>query len=525
MRHFISTRSLFHDEKNAAAFWEMVECGILQDMKRYSLETTMFLAGAAVMILELVGSRVLAPYLGTSLFVWTSLIGIVLLSLSAGYFWGGLLADRAPNRITLSLILFIAAACVGLLGLTKEVVLSAIRDITDDLRIASVLGTFILFAGPSILLGMVSPYAVKLKLRGLSSSGRTVGTLYAISTAGSIAGTFAAGFFLIPSLGTTHALFLVSGILLIAASLPHLEEQPKAVLFLLMASLPLTLSFLLLYPSFAPDVVADYDTAYNRVWITDGIDARTLRPIRKLATDAQTTQSAIFLDRDNDLVLDYTKYYRLARHFVPDMRRALLIGGGAYTYPRDFLKRFPAAEMDVVEIDPGLTDLARTYFNLQEYPRLRIFYEDGRTFLNRTRTTYNAVFIDAFKSLSPPFELTTRETVQSLYRLLDENGAVLMNVISAIQSDKGMFLRALYATYRSVFPQVYLFPVKSPKDGMRAQNIIIVALKSSAPPAFNDPDPEQNEYLAHRWTGEVPLDVPILTDERAPVEYYLSKLL
>jgi spermidine synthase len=157
---------------------------------------------------------------------------------------------------------------------------------------------------------------------------------------------------------------------------------------------------------------------------------------------------------------------------------------------------------------------------------MNIFHEDGRIFINRTKKRYDAIFCDAFTSLyTIPFQLTTKEAVTRLHALLNDNGIVLVNIISAIEGDQGMFLRAEYATYKSVFPQVWLFPVSNPDIGTMAQNIMLVALKSGKWPSFRDNDRELRGYLAHLWTGDVISDLPVLTDDLAPVDNYIIRMI
>lgn len=185
---------------------------------QYILEITVFVCGAVVMIFELVGSRVLGPYFGTSIFVWTSLIGIILGSLSLGYYLGGKIADKKPNLSNLSLIILLASISIGLTIFIKDSLLVILQINFTDIRLASALASLILFLPASMLLGMVSPYAVKLKIENLNTSGRAVGNLYAISTVGSIIGTFLSGFYLIPRFGT-NKLLMILAITLIAVSL------------------------------------------------------------------------------------------------------------------------------------------------------------------------------------------------------------------------------------------------------------------------------------------------------------------
>jgi len=193
---------------------------------------------------------------------------------------------------------------------------------------------------------------------------------------------------------------------------------------------------------------------------------------------------------------------------------------------RIFLFKYSEATIDVIEIDPMVTELAKKYFNLKEDPRLNIYHEDGRVFLNRTKEKYDAIFGDAFSSYySLPYQLTTKEAVQKKYNILNDNGVVILNIISSIEGEKGKFLRAEYATYKSIFPQVYLFPVTQPDYGSIVQNIILVALKSEKDQVFNSEDLELNEYLNHLWTKKIDMDMPILTDDYAPVDYYISKTI
>lgn len=187
-------------------------------MKKFTLEIVAFFCGAVVMAFEIVGSRMLGPYVGTSMFAWTSIIGVILLSLSVGYFWGGRIADMRPRADILSLFIFISALFIIITLVVKEYVLEILLRSIDNIHIVSVIASLVLFAIPSILLGMVSPFAVRIKMKSLEKSGSTVGNLYAISTVGSIVGVFLAGFFLIPTLKITNILMLLA-IVLISVSM------------------------------------------------------------------------------------------------------------------------------------------------------------------------------------------------------------------------------------------------------------------------------------------------------------------
>ena len=493
-------------------------------INKYLLEIVVFVCGAVVMIFELVGSRVLGPYFGTSIFVWTSLIGIILGSLSLGYYLGGKIADKKPSLKNLSLIIFLAAISISLTVLIKDSLLVILQNSFTDIRASSVLASLSLFLPASVFLGMVSPYAVKLKMNNLNTSASTVGNLYAISTTGSIVGTFLSGFYLIPHFGTNKLLIILS-ITLIIISLALSAKKDDRIKLSVFAIVIIGW-FAIGKLNYIPPKIGfiDIDTTYNRIWIYDRIDLRTNRMVKMMGINNEN-HSSMFLDSD-ELVNEYTKYYHLAKHFNPNFKKTLMIGGAGYSYPKDFLHKYPEATIDVVEIDPKVTELAKKYFRLEESSRLTIYHEDGRVFLNKTQEKYDVIFGDAFSShYSLPYQLTTKEAVQKKYNILNDDGIVILNIISAIEGEKGKFLRAEYATYKSLFPQVYLFPVRDSGNSNMVQNIILVALKSEKDQIFNNSDPKLNEYLQHLWKKTVDTDIPILTDNFAPVDYYINKTI
>lgn len=489
-------------------------------MKKYLLEAIVFIVGAAVMILEITAARVLAPYLGTSIVTWTSIIGVVLASLSLGYFLGGKLADRGPSYKTFSLIIFAAALFVGLVSFFKESILVVLQAYIKDIRLGSSVASIILFTPSSALLGMVFPYAVRLKIKTVKRSGSTVGSLYAISTVGSIFGTFLAGFFLIPAFGNTKILQYLGLVLIPTSFLAY---------WLSISRLKIVVVVILLLSAYGFNFqglrqqkgIIDIDSQYNRIWIYQSVDGKTGRPVQNLKTDAQGIQSSMYLDRDNDLVVEYTKYYRLIEHFAPDYKNVLMIGGGGYSYPKDYLKRDNQGQIDVVEIDSKMTELARKYFNLKDSLRLNIYHQDGRVFLNRTKKKYDAILIDVFESLDLPYQLTTKEAIEKMYRSLNDDGVIIVNIVSSLKGKYSLFLQAEYLTYKKIFPQVYLFPVQDPADSFRAQNIILVAAKSAEKLSFENKDKELSGYLKHRWGKEVETNLPVLIDDHSPVDYYM----
>jgi len=493
-------------------------------IKKYILELTVFVCGALVMIYEIVGSRLLAPYIGTSTYVWTSLIGVILAALSLGYWLGGKIADKKPDIKILASVIFLAGGAVGVTIFFKDAILSFIGISPLMLEIKSVLAALLLFAPASVLLGFVTPYAVKLKMSDLADAGKTVGRLYALSTVGSIFGTFLAGFVLIPFVGATRTLYIIAAALIFLSLLlaPFVLNRTNLILLVLFA-FGICFNELKNYYLAAVQDYHEIDTEYNSVRIVTTTDEKTGGKIRNLTIDPYFIQSRMYLDSD-ELVSEYAKYYHLIGHFKPDFQQTLMIGGAGYSFPKEYLKTYPTAEMQVVEIDPQMTEIAEKYFRLENDPRLKITHEDGRIFLNNAETNkYDAVLMDAFGSLfSVPFQLTTVEAVQQIDRVLKDDGVIIFNAGGALEGDASRFIQAEIATYKRIFPQVFIFKVAPEKQDSETQNLIIVASKNKNPVSFDSRNPEIERLLSHLYAKNFQPTAPVLTDELAPVEYYNS---
>lgn len=486
----------------------------------YLLNIIVFISGTVVMILELTGSRILAPFVGNSLPVWTGLIGIILGSLSLGYLLGGKLADKTPTYAALAKILLFSAISLGIIPVLSKLSLPLISQTFLDIRVSASLATILLFALPSVLLGMVSPFVIRLRLENIKTSGTTAGTLYAVSTIGSIFGTFFAGFFLIAFFGSHTIIYLLALSMFGLTILVPISNKLKHFFIFSLAML-VTINGDLSLPGIVPHTIADKDTLYNRVIVYDTIDPRTNQPIRELVL-GNVRNSAMYLENDT-LVYPYTRYYRLVDHFVPEVKNALVIGAGGYSYPKDFVKNHPSASMDIIEIDPGVTEIAKQYFFFQPSSTTTIYHEDARTYLNREPKQYDAILVDAFSDYTHPFQLTTKEALTHINNMLSPEGVVITNVASAILGEQGKVLRSEYYTYKTVFPHVAVFPVSYPHNGERVQNNMIVASKKEL--ILSSSNQEFMTYLSSVWGKEIPNDIRILTDEFAPVEYYAMKMI
>jgi spermidine synthase/MFS family permease len=511
---------------------------VSQNVNGRALSAASFLCGACVMVLEMAGSRVMAPYMGTSLVVWTSLIGIIMVSLTLGYWLGGIVADRRPEKKILYYIILAAALVTAIVGAIATPVLDALSEVVRNVYIASVIASAVLFAVPSVLLGMVSPFIVRLAMNNVISSGGTVGKFSALSSAGSIIGTFLGGFVLISFFSSGTILFMVAFVLALAALI---LRGGKAVLPVIAAIFAVACGFY--FESADIEREAEFmetaeisgeitvETHYNTIKIMERAANGTNLRIRILQTDPLGAQSLMYVDRPDDLYSDYTKFYDLAFHYRPMAKKILMLGGGGYCVPRHLLATRNVS-VDVVEIDPGITAAARQYFFLrdEDHPGLSIRHEDARMFLNREtekrKGAYEAIFADVFGSwYSIPFHLTTVEAARAMSGLLDEDGILISNVISSLRGPSSGVLGGIYAALSEVFPKVLVFPASRPQPeyaGSR-QNIMLVAFKSEktfAAAAAAFPGSEAARLLSHRWTAPFNSSARAFTDAFAPVEHY-----
>jgi spermidine synthase len=502
-----------------------------EDVNVRVLMASSFLCGACVMVLEMAGSRIVAPYMGTSLVVWTSLIGVIMLSLTLGYWLGGVVSDRRPSRLLLANIIAVAAVATIIVGFAANPLLAALSSGVKNVYAASVIASALLFSVPSALLGMVSPFIVRLAMQSVVSSGGTVGKFSAMSSAGSILGTFLGGFVLISFFSSQTIMFIVAFVLGAVSFL--LRKGAPRIAALSVAALALALSGLCEGAGASSEVRALFmkpegitiDTHYNTIKIMERTAFGTNVAIRILQTDPMGAQSLMFVDRPNELYSDYTKFYDLAFHYKPDVKSVLMLGGGGYCVPKHISATRPDVAVDVVELDPGITETARNYFFLEDRPAQRIFHEDARMFINRESAAgvkYDAVFEDVFgSSYNIPFHMTTVECMRKIRAMLADDGVFIVNIISSID---GELFSGIYSSIAAAFPTVMIYPATYPNSvGMR-QNVMIVALTSDGVP-YREPENERvAALLTHRWTNRFAPKIGAFTDAFAPVEKYALSL-
>ncbi len=484
-------------------------------MKKYKLEIIVFLSGAIQMGLELLAARILSPYVGSSNVVWTSIIGIILVSMSLGYWYGGKKADKNASLNTIAEVLLISAVATSFIPLFETLIVKNIAGMIENLIVAAIICAIIVFSIPSFILAMISPLAVKLTVKNNTEIGSSSGRISALSTIGSIVGTFFMGFVLIPHIGASNINICIVIVLMLMSIVIRENKNKKywySLLFAVSVSIMLLVLGKYIFIKANPDIVLDTDSQYSRIWIKEvqaqDTTYKTLQVDRALES---------YLDTEtNEMGAEYLKYYDLLEYFNQDATATLLIGGAAYTYPMHYLAKYENKTIDVVEIDDKMTQIAEEQFGLNtEDPRLKIYNQDGRTYLNYSENQYDAILIDAFKGLDAPFELTTYEAMVNAKNRLKDNGVVITNVISAIEGEDADFLKYEYATYQAVFDDVKIFTVKDYREIEEKQNLILVGIKGN--PQIDKTKYGEYEELLEKEILDFTTDKDIVTDDFAAI--------
>lgn len=493
-----------------------------------------FITGACVLVLEVTATRVLAPYYGSTIYTVSSVIGVILAALSVGYYYGGKLADRFPTARWFYGIILFSGLSVFLLSAIALLFLPLLSS-AFSLASGPLIWSLVLFFIPSLLLGTLSPFVIKLQ--SLTASGQGIGTIsgriFFWSTLGSIFGTLGTGFIFIPHFGVSQIVITVGLVLTIIGLIGFyfnsgFKKRINKNLFFI-ALIFLISSDLVFITSANAGALYVKDGVYERVTIKDSVENG--KDVRLLYLDRGRSSGQYLADRS--LLFEYTKYYKLYQVFQPQIKDALIIGGGTYTMAEALSLDLPGANISVSEIEPTLFPLAKKYFNLPEDTRINNYVEDGRIFLKRQDKKYDYIFGDAYATIySLPLHLTTKEFFQLVNSRLNDQGIFMVNFIGTLINEPSNIALSEIKTFRSVFSNSYFFAVRSASIP-QIQNIIFVGVKSdkkidlTLPEIKNNPDEIISELQAHL----IDLDKfdfskqIILTDNYAPVEYLSAKMM
>ena len=453
---------------------------MIEDMKSsWRLGAAACVSGFTLMAYELVAARLLAPSVGNSTYVWTGVIGVIIIALSAGCWLGGRIADYRHAPQDVGLLLIVAAALVMITILSANNTLRWLTTVLDEPRIQAVIAALALFAPASFVLGAVSPYLAKLNVSSLDTAGRSVANLSALDAVGGIAGTFVTGFVLLGMIGLNETLALITGILLATSWLfiPRWQWQLRA----LMVGAVIVAALSGLYMPKHGDVSIETPSAHYSIvnYTSNG------RQIRGLVTGPTGVQSGVYLDDTKDLPFWYTR--RMVEVTIAAKpRTVLLLGGGAFTMAEYMARQLPNTHIDVVEIDPGLENISRQYFSYQSLPNVKLIFDDARTYIQRTNRHYDVVLIDVYNGGEIPYSLLTAEYGSELARITREDGLVVANLIAGLNNApcRGLFA-AFDAVYRRTWP--YAWYGTQHRDLPRGNYVVAYSKKPRTMPAALSP--------------------------------------
>ena len=484
---------------------------------RRVLPAVVFTAGASSLATEICATRLLAPYFGTSTVVWANVIGLILIYLSLGYWLGGRIADRHPTPRVLGLILVLGAVCTAVLPFVARpflnLALQGFAAVSIGVVVGSFVSTLLLFSVPVTLMGMASPFVLRLSLTAIDRAGRTSGRLSSLATVGAIVGTFGSALVLIPGVGTQRTL-LIAALLVALVSIPLLVRPAVAASVVIAALIALP-------PGLVKETqgtLAERDTTYQFVQVVREPDGRIVMRFDDGIADQSVYRAATALtggEWDMPLVVPPL----LAR----PLRSVLVIGNAGGTTARGLATEYPGIDIDAVELDPVVTQLAREYMGLDAIPNLHVITADGREFLETTAKRYDLIVVDAYRQEYIPFYLATQEFFALLHAHLNAGGGIALNVERVPGNNQ--LVDAISGTVATEFPQVWVWPALH-------FNELVVGLDVSL----------ARDAIAQRMQ-QLPLSVQVLgplvaaqavvaassndplTDDHAPVEWLTDRAI
>ena len=495
-------------------------------MTNFLLLAIVFISGASVLGIEILGTRLLGPFYGVSIFLWSALITVTLVALAIGYWIGGRWADRRPSSAGLAYLLAIAGAWIVLIPWMRTPLLTLVEPL--GLRSAVLAAAFILFAPPLSLLGMVTPLAIRLKTASVNEVGRAAGDIFAISTIASVLSALAVGFWLIPLVGVSRLTRLIGVLLLGAAALAWILESRRSAKHVRQG---VTVALLLIAGLFIagirsgerdPAIIALRESAYSELRVVDRAQRRFLLIDGGIHT--------IVDPQSGETYFTYVPVIDVAKCFYEQPGTMCLVGLGGGSVARSFHR--DGWSVDAVEIDPEVEAIARDHFDLED--AARVYVMDGRRYFRERKDRYDLIVVDAFGSSAIPFHLVSREAFALMSDRLTPNGLLVMNVEAVGWNDP--LIAALVKTLRTRFENVAALPTAEPPDALG--NVILFA--AHRPLEFDENrlgrpfDFLSNEFLHwscvqrnHAWNNRyIPATekAAVLTDELNPVDIMAERI-
>jgi len=421
-------------------------------MKGY-LYLTAAVCGAAILIVEILGAKMLAPFFGTSHFVWTAQIGVTLVSLAAGYYLGGKIADRNPKPSLLYLFILIAAIYLCLtVPLCRPISYQCLKL---NLAAGSLMASLFLFFVPLMLLATAAPFIVKLLTSSIQIVGGQVGRLSAISTLGSVLGTLLIGYILIPNLPNSVTMVLTAICLMLLAVIYYFKFHWRKKGAIATVTTLVTGGLIIGYSG----IYAEANLEYDGMEVLEQKNSnfglmqvlQSTNQFRRYYLNDFLTQNIYDPSAKQSLALFTYMLHGLATAYTEKISDVLCIGLGVGIVPMEFAKE--QARVDVVEINPAVIPLAEKHFDLKPQ-MLNIHICDGRYFLNQCDKRYDAIVLDAFLGDSSPSHLMTKEAFESMQKLLKPGGVLVINSFGDLEPGRDFFTASLQKTLKTVFRSV-----------------------------------------------------------------------
>ena len=490
---------------------------------KYYLYLTEFFSGVSVMAVELGASRLLAPYFSSSQIVWTIIIGTIMIALALGNVWGGRTADKDPNTDRLYRRLLIAAVWIAAIPVLGKYIILGISGAlvltinTNFLILAAFCACMVIFVFPLFLLGTVTPSLVKYTVDSLEDNGKTVGTLGAFNTIGSILGTFLPTFVTIPAVGTAVTFLLFSGILLAIGLIYFLSSKVRwktclvsVILFVLCAIFGSGGNFAF----WEDDLTYEGESVYNYLQVKETED-RTI-----LSTNVLFGVQSVKMKEDGltGMYYDYALAAPVMAGLGEDKPGSILIlGNGTGTFASQCTQYFPAASVAGVEIDDKITDLAHTYFDLPEQVEVTTY--DGRAYLQAVDAQYDVIQVDAYQDITIPFQMSTVEFFTLVRDHLAPGGVMVVN-LNMHSDGEGSINQSLCDTIASIFPYVSTVdvPGTTNRELFAAMDGDPIQWLAEHRTAITAPDLAQQMDRVAQGVTQYTGGSHILTDDQAPVE-------
>ena len=488
---------------------------------KWYLYITEFFAGMSVMAVELGASRLLAPYFSSSQIVWTIIIGTIMIAMALGNIYGGRSADKNPDpdklygRILIASIWIAAVPFIGKLAIAGIAGLLVITINTNFLIWAAFLTCMVVFVYPLFLLGTVTPSLVKYTVDSLDDSGKTVGTLGAANTIGSIIGTFVPTFISIPAVGTAVTFLIFAGIMLIIGLIYFISSKRGAVKTGIAATLFIVCCFTSPIMGFAfweKDLAYEGESVYNYLQVKD-YPERT-----ELSTNVLFGVQSVYM-KSGELTGMYYDYAMAAPLMTasPDNADMLILGMGTGTYAKQCSTYFSNITAEGVEIDDKITDLAHSYFELPE--NIKVTTYDGRAFLGGCDKKYDIIMVDAYQDITIPFQMSSREFFTLVKEHLNENGVMVVNMNMRSKSSDGIN-GWLSDTIASVFGNVYTVDVEGStnRELFASDNGSMTDIFAENITSLKNDDLSRLMTMVKASLVRYSAGKHILTDDKAPVE-------